>query len=118
MKDAIEVDFKILSKKWKLRVLNKKDYGKKNGKDSLAVTKVHRRRIDLSPKGSDLETIIHELTHAYLYEMCLHSTHEISGDDLEEIFAEMMAKRGKELLKLADSLIAQINDEPLYPPCF
>jgi len=102
MKGYLQLDFFILGKEWTLRVLSEKYFRKKNGGAAAAVTKVHKRRIELRPKFLDRETIVHELVHAYLYELCLHSTNDMSLADLEEIFAELMAKRGKELLDKAD----------------
>ncbi len=99
----------MLGKPWKLRVLTEKYYKKKNGNDSAAVTKVHRRRIELRPKFLDRETVVHELVHAFLYEMCIHSTNDLSVGDLEEVFAELMAKRGAELLSTAEQLHSSIH---------
>jgi hypothetical protein len=108
MKRFIQLEFSVLGKPWKLRVLTEKYFKKKND-DCAGVTKVHKRRIELRPKFLDLETIVHELVHAYLYEMCIHSTNEMTVADFEEVYAELMAKRGRELLELADSLYAQIH---------
>jgi hypothetical protein len=107
--------FQVLGKDWILRLMKRKRYDQKNGSDSVAITTMHKRRIDLGPDGRDLETIVHELVHAYLYELCLRSTNDLSVDDLEEIFAELMAKRGRELLDLADSLFSRIHS-PIDAP--
>lgn len=100
------IDFHILGKPWTLRLLKKKKYRKHNGTDSVAITEVNKRRIDLGPEGMDLETFVHELVHAYLGEMCTHSA-DFDSDALEEIYAELMAKRGRELLDLAERLLAE-----------
>jgi hypothetical protein len=109
MKGYLQLTFDVLGKPWTLRVLSEKYFKKKNGNESAAVTKVHKRRIELRPKFLDHETIVHELTHSYFYEMCLHSTNEVTADDMEEFFAELMAKRGRELLDLADRLHNEIT---------
>lgn len=108
MKGYLQLSFDVLGKPWTLRVLSEKYFKKKNGGGAAAVSKVHKRRIELRPKFLDLETIVHELLHAYLYEMCLHSTNEITLNDQEEIFAELLAKRGREFLDLAERLHQQI----------
>jgi hypothetical protein len=105
------VEFKVLNKKWKIRILEKKKYTKRYGEDSVAITLAYRRLIYLHPEGLDLETIVHELVHAFMSELCIKSTNEITPDDLEEIFAELMAKRGKELLQLADELFFKIHNK-------
>ncbi len=100
------IKFEILGKEWKMKILKNRRYKKKNGDDSVAITHYWKRQIDVPMMGIDLETITHELTHAYLTEMC-HDTTALKAKDLEEVFAELMAKRGRELLDLADSLFAQ-----------
>lgn len=101
MKDRFT--FKVLSKNWTIRLLDKTRYAKKHGTDSLAITHVQKRRIDLSPKGRDLDTITHELVHAYLSELCVHSC-DLDDENLEEIFAELLSRRGQEMLNLAKRL--------------
>ncbi len=104
----IIIKFKILGKPWQLRLLTKELYKKKRGWDSVAITLMHKSKIDLSPRGLDKETLIHELVHAYMYELCMHSA-DLDVDAKEEIFAELMAKRGYELLTLADRLLLEIE---------
>lgn len=104
----VVINFTILGKKWKLRVLSKKKYLSKNGEDSIAITMMYKRQMDIHPSGIDNETLIHELVHAYLSEMCLSSTNKMTLADLEEVFAELMSKRGQELLDLASKLLSTI----------
>lgn len=103
------IKFQILGKEWTLRILKRKAYIKKNGQNSVGITHLQKRRIDLHPKGRDLETIVHELLHAYLTELCTGST-DLEDDQLEEVFAELLAKRGREMLDLADSLYEQVTN--------
>jgi hypothetical protein len=105
----ITIKFEILNKEWVLRVLKRKKYNRTNGNDSVAITDGWKRRIDIAPNGVDYETLVHELVHAYLVEMCVKTTNEITVSDLEEVYAELMAKRGRELLDLADKLMVQIE---------
>lgn len=99
----IKVSFEILGKRWTLRVLKRRKYARKNGKDSVALTYMARRRIDLSPFGTDYETIVHELVHCYLTELCASSA-DLDVEELEEVYAELMAKFGRQLLDLATDL--------------
>lgn len=105
----IKIHFEILGKTWTMRVLKRAKYTRKNGDDSVAVTHTTKRKIDLAPDGRDLETITHELVHAYLTEMCTKSA-DLEDDQLEEVFAELMSKRGREMLDLADSLHGKVSD--------
>lgn len=104
----IKVDCLILGKPWTIRLLKKAKYKQKNGADSLALTTCHKRRIDLSPYGRDLETITHELVHAYFWELGV-GTAELDADAIEEIFCEMMAKYGKTILAQAEELHQKIS---------
>lgn len=98
-----KVEFQVLGKDWVMRIMKKKKYRKVNGTDSCAITYINKRRIDIGPAGMDKETITHELVHAYLAELCVKSS-DLDDDNLEEIFAELMSKRGREMLDLADVL--------------
>jgi len=104
-----KLKFEILGKKWILKVLKPKKYVKKHGYDSVAVTLGWERKIFVHGEGIDKETLVHELVHAFLHELCFKSTNSITAEDLEEIFAELMAKYGRELLDLADSLLVMIE---------
>lgn len=98
--------FKVLGKNWRAVMLTKKQYKRKKARaNSTAITFCHKRRIDFQPSGFDRETMLHELVHSYMYEMCIYSTQELSSSDLEEVFAELFAKRGEEMLALADKLV-------------
>lgn len=105
-----KLKFEILGKPWQLKVLSAKKYVNKHGYDSLAVTLGWKRKIFVHGEGVDKETLIHELLHAYLHEMCFKSSTGITADDLEEIFCEFMSKWGRELLDLADSLLVMIEE--------
>ena len=107
--------FEVLGKPWTLRLMKRKKYKDKHGIDSVALTTFHKRRIDLSPFGRDLETIVHELVHAYIYELCQPDPAGVTVDELEESYCELMAKHGRGLLNLADSLHARIHHNPLVP---
>lgn len=102
-----KIKFEILSKQWTLRVLKKKRYKRTNGIHSVAVTDTTKRRIDIGPSGMDLETVTHELVHAYLTEICTKSA-DLENDQMEEICAELFSKRGRELLDIADRLYSEI----------
>lgn len=70
---------------------------------------MYKRRIVIHEKGCSLDTIKHELVHAYTSEMCISSCDDITQDDYEEFFAELFAKYGEDMLlcskKIASDLI-------------
>lgn len=105
----ISINFLVLGKRWRLKLLKSKKYNKKNGKDSIAITYTTDREIHVSPKGLDQETITHELVHAYMSELCVNSC-RWDADDAEEFFCELMAKRGYEVLGLSRLLWTKLRD--------
>ena len=102
------IKFKILGRKWELRLMKRRAYKHKNGSDSLAMTRSHKRRIDISPRGLDKATIGHELVHAYIAEMCLHSS-DLEHAAFEEFFCELLSKRGQEILNLAQAIYKELK---------
>lgn len=104
-----QIRFKVLDKTWTIRLMTSKGYAKKHSDDSLGITTMYKRRIDLSPFGLTYEVVCHELIHAYLHEMCFTSTNEVTRDDLEEVFAELFSKRGEEIIALAKLILTQIE---------
>jgi len=104
-----KIQFEILGKVWNLRILPPKKYKKKHGDDSEGVCRAWKKSIDIHAKCLTKETLLHELTHAYLSEMCITSATEFTKNDLEEIYCELLSRWGRELLDLADSLLVIIE---------
>jgi hypothetical protein len=111
MLKQFKLEFRVLGKAWELRPMAKRRYAKKHGKDSVAITRTDKRIVYLSPFGMDLETITHELVHVYKYEMCLNSMNDLTLDDMEEFYAEFLAKFGYEILDLAESLYNKLKGD-------
>lgn len=108
----LKIKFDILGKQWTLRVLKKKHYRQKNGDSSCAVTKGWKRTIDLGPLGFDVETIRHELVHAFLSEMGYDSVEDMTAAQMEELCAELFGKRGPDIIALADELLRLMANPP------
>lgn len=100
--------FQVLGKPWMLRVLKRRKFAITHGLGAVAATYVNRRVIDLGPDGLDIETIRHELVHAFFGELCLNSA-TLDRDAFEEITAEFVSKRAPELLKIADEILKQLH---------
>lgn len=100
--------FRVLGYWWTVRLLTKRQYHKRNGKDSLACTKAWKRRIDLSPRGMDKETLCHEVVHAFLSEKLIWGL-DLDAAHMEEVYCELLAKRGYEMLKLVDDLFLRLK---------
>jgi len=100
---SLKIRFKILGKVWILKLLPKKKFNDKYSARFLAVTEVDKRRIIAKLSGIDKETLVHELVHAYIGELCIHSM-TLDHDNFEEFMAELVSKRGKEILVLGKHL--------------
>lgn len=99
----------MLNKPWIAVILSNKKYDKKYKDGSLASTEGWKRRLFFSKLGVDRETVTHELVHAYLTEMCSDSC-KLNVSNLEEIYAELLSKRGYELLTLSESIFKQARN--------
>lgn len=102
MTRSLTLKFKILGRTWTLKIYTKRKYQKKCGVDSVACCKGWKRTLCLSPAGFRIETIYHEIFHAYLHEATGGLILDV--DTLEEVMCEVMAKRGAEFLKLGRKL--------------
>lgn len=102
------IKLRVIHKTWEARLLVHKKYKKKYGTDSCAITEMDKRRILFSNKFIDLETIVHELTHAYLHELCIARA-DIDATALEEVYCELMAKFGNTLLRQAKRVFKQLK---------
>lgn len=107
MKKTLTLKFKLLNRTWCLKLYTKKQYRKKIGKDSVAVCKGWKRTICLSPAGFRMETLYHELWHAYLSEFT--GGLALGIEDLEEVMCEVLAKRGQEFITLGRNLRREIR---------
>lgn len=103
-----KIAFDIMGRSWSICLVTWKKYRRIDTSDSIAVTHGHNRKLYLSPGGRDIETIRHELFHAYLFECCLHSASGIGRDDMEEICSDLFAFRGIDILKQADDLYTKV----------
>jgi hypothetical protein len=82
----------INGEKWEVKVLNNKAYNKLFGTDSCAITQIQDKKIFFTVDTClNIDTIMHEITHAYFSYLCLDST-ALKLEDLEEVNCEFLAK--------------------------
>ena len=97
----------VLSKKWKVIVrsdrLHERHFPETHGIAILDDREIHVRRSSLAP-----ETLIHELVHAYQYELSFYEL-QLDDDQVEEWFAELLAKYGETILRDAKSIVAKLT---------
>ena len=107
----------VLDKTWIVYYCSKRYFDKKHKEEfdgsqpsgTLAFMVADDKRVFFRANKLSRETIIHELVHCYLWELCLwslrHKESEAPIEEVEEAFCDMMAKYGKTLLGQADKII-------------
>lgn len=76
---------------WECLLWKTRQYEKIHGKDSRAISILDYRQIHLkNDEDFTIETIAHELLHAYWTHLHLDSVREMEVDDIEEIVASFM----------------------------
>lgn len=98
----------VLGNEWKLKTFSDEGYEKKHGAGTDAVTHLSKSYIHFRKKGLSIKVIIHELVHAYLVEMCTHSA-MLDEEQLEEVFADLMAGYGYEILTKAEKVFGRLK---------
>jgi hypothetical protein len=103
---TLAVRAKVLGHEWIIYFLSAKEFRRKYGGNTLGVAECDERQITLLSRGLKLETLVHELHHAYVGELCVDVA-DLSGDQMEEVCADLMARYGARLLKQADDILAK-----------
>lgn len=91
-------NFVVNSDKWVCFLLSNKEYEKKFGSDSQAITVVENKTIYFQPKYLNFEVINHEINHVYFSYLCLNSVDNLKIEDIEEINSEFLANNVFKLL--------------------
>jgi hypothetical protein len=83
----------VKNETWHCYLWKTKQYDKKWGKDSAAITLINDKEIHFRDDYEfNPETIAHELVHAYWTTLHLDSTKEMNIDKIEEIVASFIGK--------------------------
>jgi hypothetical protein len=102
---TLAVRTKVLGHDWIVYFLPAKEFKRRFGGDCLGVAECDDRKISiLANRNFKLETLVHELHHAYLGEMCVDVAN-LSGDQMEEVCSDLIARYGARLLKQADDIL-------------
>lgn len=107
-----QMKFKIKGIHWKLRVLPADIYSKYHGKNSHGVTIFPDHRIDVEANSLNLNTVCHELGHAY-FSACMTDSADLSSRATEEIFCEIIGNHGPELINLGRKIVRQLTPESI-----
>lgn len=105
---TLAVRAKVLGHNWIIYFLPAKDFKRKYGGNCLGVAECDDRKISLLARGLKLETVVHELHHAYIGELCVDVA-DLSGDQMEEVCSDLLARYGSRLLKQADEILCRYS---------
>lgn len=94
---------------WSCRKLRHKDYRNKHGSSSLAVCVKGERKLDFDASEFRYSTVLHEVVHAFMGSLCLHSTSDISMEDMEEIFAELIENHVEDIIETAKFIYKELK---------
>jgi hypothetical protein len=95
--------FRVCGKRWTAHFCNAKEFRAHGDEQTLAITITTDKEIYFRASKLHKETVIHELFHAYVEEVCITPA-EPTVEQMEEVAADIMGKYGKRLLKTADKI--------------
>lgn len=75
---------------WKIALIKKSKFKKKHG-SGIAITELQKKKITFINGNLTLETLRHELFHAFFSYTCTGSSN-MDGDQAEEVMAEWLSK--------------------------
>lgn len=96
-----EIKVKVLTSEWTVGIYGQRAYARRNGADSRAVCIMEEKRLEFDFKATQLQTIIHELVHAYAVEMAFVEL-QLDDDQLEEAYCELLSRHYQEIISTAN----------------
>jgi hypothetical protein len=99
----------IVGREWTVNVWASKTYLKRIAKDTWAEVEPQRSHIDIDRKALCMDTILHELCHAYAHERSIVALQLKTRTQFEEFFCEILAKHGQEMLDNAAKILTDLK---------
>ena len=100
--------FNVIGEPWLAVFMDFKEYAAVCGDDSKGLTDTEKKRIYVNLRTSDLETIRHEIGHAYAAQMSLTEL-QLDEDQIEEFFCEIIGKYGKYIINQAEDIYREFT---------
>lgn len=94
----------VLGHVWVVHYWSKRAFKKKYSGDTYGVTECDDKEIHLRTDRLKRETIVHEMAHAYIWELGA-AVAGLDSNQLEEIYCEMLAKYGLKIHATADEIL-------------
>ena len=86
-----------------------KAYEKRYGTDSVGITDSDNYTVAIKKSHLGLPVLRHELGHTF-YNSCCITSANLSADDVEEIFCEILAHHITDIERLANECLSHFND--------
>lgn len=100
--------FQVCGKDWVAFFCSTRFMNKRYGKDTLAVSECDAKQLYFRTKNLSYETAVHEIYHAYIWELGARSM-KLDVDQMEELGAEMFSKYA-DVVTLTGRLIIKTNE--------
>lgn len=99
----MKINRKINGTTWSFEVVSTKQMKKErhDGEHLAGLCISSEKRILIEKNHVQQDIILHELFHAYVSDLCLSDTNNLSFDDTEEIFANLVTSKGDKMLRQA-----------------
>jgi hypothetical protein len=95
---------KILGHPWTVYYCQPKYYKKKWDDSSVGMTDEDEKAIYVLNNRVNHEVVAHELTHAYLAEMCV-TTASLDTEQMEDVCCDAVGKYGRRIVAQADKIV-------------
>jgi hypothetical protein len=105
-----QIKVNILGRSWKVSVIDGDAFLKRFGEALDGICMPELLEIVYCADDLNLETVVHELVHGWYAGLCTGTT-ELSGEQMEEIFAEMFSRYGAQILKAGEALYKELKDK-------
>lgn len=103
-----EVD--IFETKWTVYLLSEEKYIADWSDSDAAHTIPSTHEIYFNEGELSRDTVVHELVHAFYAELCTSSA-SLTGDQVEEVMADLFGKHGDKILRLGRKLFKELKNE-------
>lgn len=97
----------VIGKKWKV-VARSDRWHDREYPETHAIAVLDDRKIFVRRSSLNAETLIHELVHAYQYELSFYEL-QLDDDQIEEWFAELISKYAQTMIDDAKRLVNELS---------
>lgn len=98
----------ILGQRWRVKFWGHVQYARHIARDSVAQCHIDDREIHFNMPVITLQTVMHELAHAYVKEMSFVEL-QLDADQWEEFFCELISKHSQAIVDQAKEIYSKVG---------